>query len=71
MAEDLPDSCKSFFNQDSSALSEQQLSFLLQEEGYQEVAFAHGTVQAILTGNLLYNCPEVPATLAFSTFMRN
>ena len=34
-AEDLPDSCKSFFNQDSSALFEQQLCFLMQAEGYQ------------------------------------
>ena len=31
--EDLPDSCKSFFDQDTAALSEQQLIFLLREEG--------------------------------------
>ena len=57
-----------FFNQDSAALSEQQLSFLLQEEGYQDVAFAHGTVQAILAGNLLYNCPGRPSNFSIFNF---
>ena len=68
MAEELPDSCKSFFDQDTAALSEQHLSFLLKSEGLQDVGFAHGTVQALLTGHFLYNCPGYPSNFSIFSF---
>jgi len=68
MAMELPDSCKYFFEQDTAALSEQQLSFLLREEGLQDVGFAHGTVQALLTGHFLYNFTGCPSNFSIFSF---
>ena len=64
IAQDLPESCKSFFNQDSAALLDQELSFQLENLGAQDISFGHGTVQAILAGNLLYNSPTNPSNLS-------
>ena len=67
-ATEIPESCKSFYNQDSVALSEQQLSFLLRDFGLPDVSFAHGTIQSILAGNLLHNAPENPSNFSIFSF---
>ena len=67
-AEEIPESCKSFYNQDSVALSEQQFSFLLRALGLPDVSFAHGTIQSILAGNLLHNAPGSPSNLSVFSF---
>ena len=67
-ASDLPKSCKDFFDQDSAALSDQELSFQLENLGAQDISFGHGTVQAILAGNLLYNAPLYPSNLSLFCF---
>ena len=68
-AEDLVDSCKSFFNQDSAALSDQELAFLLEKIGAQDVSFSHGTMQSLLLGHLLatmLQCAQaISASFAF------
>ena len=54
MAQDIPDSCKAFFGQDSTPLSDQELTKRLEAmELCQDVNYGHGTVQAILAGILL------------------
>ena len=67
-ADDLVDSCKSFFQQDSAALSDQELAFQLENMGCQDVSFSHGTVQSILPGHLLYNAPMCPSNLSIFCF---
>ena len=67
-AEMISDSCKSFYNQDSAALSEQHFSFLLRALGLPDVSFAHGTIQSILAGNLLHNAPGSPSNLSIFSF---
>ena len=67
-AEEIPDSCRSFYNQDSVALSEQQFPFLLRALGLPDVSFAHGTMQSILAGNLLHNAPGSPSNLSIFSF---
>ena len=52
MADDLVDSCKEFFNQDSAALSDQELSLQLEGLGAYDVSFGRGTVQSILIGGI-------------------
>ena len=67
-AADLVDSCKSFFNQDSAALSDQELAFQLENLGCQDVSFSHGTVQSLLSGHLLYNTRMCPSNLSIFCF---
>ena len=67
-AADLVESCKSFFNQDSAALSDQELAFQLENSGCQDVSFSHGTVQSLLSGHLLYNAPMCPSNLSIFCF---
>ena len=67
-ASELPKSCKDFFDQDSAALSDQELSFQLENLGAQDISFGHGTIQAILAGNLLYNAPLHPSNLSLFCF---
>ena len=67
-ASELPKSCKNFFDQDSAALSDQELSFQLENLGAQDISFGHGTIQAILAGNLLYNAPLNPSNLSLFCF---
>ena len=67
-AADLVDSCKSFFNQDSAALFDQELAFQLENLGCQDVSFSHGTVQSLLSAHLLYNAPMCPSNLSIFCF---
>ena len=68
MADKIPASCQSFFNQDTAAMSSQELTFLLEGLGCQDVGFGHGTVQSILTGNLLYNAEGNPSNFSIFNF---
>ena len=67
-AAEIPDSCKSFYNQHSVALSEQRLSFLLRALGLPDVSFVHGTIQSILAGNLLHSAPGSPSNFSVFSF---
>ena len=44
------------------------MSFQLENLGAQDISFGHGTVQAILAGNLLYNAPMNPSNLSIFCF---
>ena len=61
-AVNLVDSCKSFFNQESAAPSDQELAFQLENLGCKDVGFGHGTVQSLLPGHLVYNAPMCPSS---------
>ena len=67
-AADLVDSCRSFFNQDSAALPDQELAFQLENLSAQDVSFSHGTVQFLLLAHLLYNAPMCLSNLSIFCF---
>ena len=67
-AEDLVDSCKSLFNQDSAVLSDQDLASQLENLGAQDVSFSHGNVHSLLSGYLLFNTPMCPSNLSIFYF---
>ena len=63
-AEELPKSCKDFYNQESAPLSSQELVEQLGVMGCQDVGFGQGTIQSLLAGLLQYNAPESPSNLS-------
>ena len=65
-ANDITDACRSFFNQGTRGLNDQQLSVLFRELGFPDVGFAHGVVQAFLSWHFLYHEPGCPKN--FSIF---
>ena len=70
MVQNIPDSCKAFFDQDFTPLSDKELARRLEAmELRQNVNYGHGTVQAILAGILLYNAPGQPSNLSIKPFL--
>ena len=56
------------FNQDSAALSDQELTKQLEAMGCQDVSFGRGTIQSMLAGLLQYNSPGRPSNLSIFWF---
>ena len=50
-AKEITSACRSFFNQEATVLANQKLLVLFRELGFQDVGFAHGVVQALLSGH--------------------
>ena len=48
-------SCKAIFNSKTAALADQELASQFSSLGSNEVAYAHGTIQAIIHGFFLYS----------------
>ena len=67
-AEEIPKSCKDFYNQESAPLSSQELVEQLGVMGYQDVGFGQGTIQSLLAGLLQYNAPGSPSNLSVFCF---
>ena len=65
-ASELPSTCISFFNKETAALADQELSLQFQNLGMPDVGFAHGVVQAIYGGNFTYHSACSPNN--FSAF---
>ena len=61
-------SCLSFFKQETVGLSDQQLMVLFIEMGIPDVGFAHGVVQAFLSGKFLYFEPGCPNNFSIFCF---
>ena len=49
--------CRSFFDQETAGLANQQLSLIFRELGFPDVGFAYGVLQAFLSGHFLYHEP--------------
>ena len=67
-AEELPKSCKDFYNQKSAPLPSQELVEQLGAIGCQDVGFDQGTIQSLLAGLLQYNAPGSPSNLSVFCF---
>jgi len=65
-AKELPSTCISFFNKETAALADQELSLQFQNMGMPDVGFAHGVVQALYGGNFTYHSACSPNN--FSAF---
>ena len=59
-AKDITAACRSFFNQETAGLDDQQLSVLFRELGFLDVGFAYGVVQTFLSKHFLYHEPGCP-----------
>jgi len=67
-ARDIPESCAAVFNQDSAGMSEREILVRLRMAGSPDVSFAHGTTQALLTGQFLYFEPGCPSNFSIFSF---
>ena len=67
-AKEITSACRSFFNQETAGLADQQLSVLFRELGFPDVSFAHGVVQAFLSGHFLYHEPGCPNNFSILCF---
>ena len=56
-AKEITSAGRSFFNQETAGLDDQQLSVLFRELGFPDVGFAHGFFQAFLSRNFLCHDP--------------
>ena len=70
-AEELPKSCKDFYNRESAPLSSQELTEQLGTMGCQDVGFGQGTIQSLLAGLLRYNAPGSPGNHSVFCFYEN
>ena len=62
------ESCKKFYKCETAGLAEQELYEQFKALKMPEVDFAHGTVQAILSGYILYNVGGSPSNLSAFCF---
>ena len=60
--------CRSFFNQATAGLVDQQLSVLFRELGFPDFGFTNEVVQAFLSGNFLYHEPGCPNNFSILCF---
>ena len=60
VAKEITSTCRYFFNQETAGMADQQLSVLFRELGFQDVGFAHGFVQALLSGHFYTMSLAVP-----------
>ena len=67
-AKDITAACRSFSNQDTVGLADQQLFVLFRELGFPDVGFSHGVVQAFLSGHFLYHEPVCPNNFSIFCF---
>ena len=66
--EDITSACRSFFNQDTEGLADQQFLVLFRELGFPDVGFAHRVVQEFLSGHFLYHDPGCPNNFSIFCF---
>jgi len=69
-AKDIPESCAAVFNQDSASMSEREILVRLRQAGCPDVGFAHGVIQALLTGQFLYFEPGSPSNFSIFSFYK-
>ena len=69
-AKEVPESCSAVFNQDSASMSEREILVRLRQAGCPNVGFAHGTTQALLTGQFLYFEPGFPSNFSMFSFYK-
>ena len=67
-AKDNTAACRSFFNQETAVLADQQFLVLFRYLGFPCVSFAHGVVQAFLSGHFLYHEPGCPNNFSIFYF---
>ena len=65
-AKDITSVCRSFFNQETAGLANQQMFLIFRELGFPDVGFAHGVVQSFISGHFL--CHELGCPNNFSIF---
>ena len=56
-AKEITSACRSFFNQETAGLADQQLLVLFIELGFPDVGFSHVVVQEFLSRHFLYHEP--------------
>ena len=64
----LTPSCTSFFEQETAGVADQHLQVLFRELGFPDVGFAHGVIQAFLSGQFLYFEPGCPNKFSIFCF---
>ena len=64
-------SCLSFFKQETEGLADQKLLVLFRKMGLPYAGFAHGVVQAFLSGQLIYFEPGCPNNFSIFCFYEN
>ena len=67
-AKDITAVYRSFLNQETEGLANQQFSVLFRELGFPDVGFSHGFFQAFLSGNFLYPEPGCPNNFSIFYF---
>ena len=67
-AKEITSVCRSFFNQETAGLDDQQFLVLFRYLGFQDVGSAHGFVQAFLSRYFLYHEPGCPNNFSIFCF---
>ncbi len=64
----LPATCSRFINQENVGMAQYNLVHQFKELGFQDVAFASGTTQALFVGEFLYSNSSTPSNFTILTF---
>ena len=70
-AKEINSACRSFFNQETAGMADQQLLVIFIELGFPDVGFAHGVVQAFLSRNFCTMSLAVLTISQYSVSTRN